>query len=73
MTATLSPTKPNLSLAYNVHIAKIYFLLLWVHEHIEENPGDFISTSELYFYYKADKEKINPIFILPELSFYREI
>ena len=76
MTTTIIQNHSNfklLDLAYDVHMAKIYTLVMWTHEHIKNNPGEFISTHELYEYYRADLEEINPTSILTELSFYKEI
>ena len=64
---------PLLDLMYDVQMAKIYRLVMWTHEHIEADPGEFISTHELYEYYRADLEEINPTSMLTELSFYKEI
>ena len=59
--------------AYDVHMTKICFLVYWVSDHIGAAPGKFISTHDLYNFYKKDITKIDSVAILEELTFYKEI
>lgn len=78
MTPTITPYHSNLELslldlAYDVHVAKQYALISWVHTYIKKAPDEFISTDDLYTYYITDLKALNPNTIMPEKTFYKEI
>ena len=62
-----------LDLVYDVHTAKQYALIVWVHSYIKKAPGDFISTDDLYVYYRTDFQTLKPNAIIQEKTFYKEI
>ena len=60
-------------LSYDVHMTKTFLLVCWVSHHVRVAPGNFISTHDLYNFYKKDIENINAVAVLNELTFYKEI
>ncbi len=62
-----------LDLVYDLHAAKQYALISWVHNYIKKAPGEFISTDDVYAYYITDLKTLNPNAIMPEKTFYKEI
>ena len=60
-------------LSYDVHMTKTFLLVCWVSDHVRIVPGNFISTHDLYNFYKKDIENINAVAVLNELTFYKEI
>ena len=65
---------PPDSINFDVPMAKLYYLILWVKDHIQSEPGNIIKTSELFTRYKEDIEHFHgDLSVIAETRFYKEI
>ncbi len=61
-------------LSWDTILTKQFILVIWTKKFIEEKPGNFLSTKEIFDMYKDFFNSENqPHVLLPEASFYKEV